>query len=124
MGRNAKAADNPQGWYGDNEDPINILLTNFADARSAALGRQGLPWNEIFETLEPEIAIERAKYQAKYAPPKPKPGSSSAGGGSPAANSGGGVSDLTEDERRAGTRFVRDKLFKNLTEYAKALKGA
>ncbi len=124
MGRNEKTPDNPHGWYGDTDDPVNVLLTSYADKRSAALGQQGLTWKEIFETMEPEIAVERGKLQAKYAAPKATPASSSAGGGNPSAQSGSnGVSDLTPEERRAGQVFVKRGLYKDLAAYAKDLRN-
>ncbi len=127
MGRNEKSVDNPNGWYGDTDDPINAALTLFADKRSDELSKDenGNPrtWKEIFGVLDVELARKREALQARLAPAKQKQEASSAGGGTPASGREAKVSDLTDAEIKAGRQFVRRGAFKNMQEYAKALRS-
>jgi hypothetical protein len=127
MGRNEKSGDNPNGWYNDTDDPINAALTLFADKRSIELGKDdaGNPrtWKEIFSDLDVELAQKRAALQARMAPPKATREGSSAGGGTPISNKEAKVSDLSDEEVKAGRQFVRRGAFKNMAEYAKALRS-
>ena len=127
MGRNEKSSDNPNGWYNDTDDPVNAALTLYADKRSVELSKDedGNPrtWKDIFGVLDVELIKKREALQARIAPPKARQEGSSAGGGTPVSNKDAKVSDLSDEEVKAGRQFVRRGAFKNMAEYAKALRS-
>ena len=101
-------------WYLE-----DVELTAYADSISSAVGRKGR-----FNTTEPAyydaIADEvKKKFPDKFENPNRKRATGVEETGGTKAKKGKGAADLPAEVRTTGMRFVKQKLFKNIDEYAK-----
>jgi hypothetical protein len=105
-------AANP--WF-RSDDEMGGVATLYS--QKLAKERPGIT---IEENLKSTDAYMRKRYPDKFGPPT---GSASVEGGgrmpSASTSRGRGAADLPPDAQKMGEKFVRDGLFKNISEYAK-----
>lgn len=102
------------GWYLD-----DVEATAYADSISSAVGRKGR-----FNTTEPAyydaITEEvKKKFPDKFENPNRKRATGVEETGGTKGKKGKGAADLPAEVRATGMRFVKQKLFKNIDDYAK-----
>ena len=101
-------------WYLE-----DVELTAYADSISSAVGRKGR-FNTTESAYYDAIADEvKKKFPDKFENPNRKRATGVEETGGTKAKKGKGAADLPAEVRATGMRFVKQKLFKNIDEYAK-----
>ena len=111
------------GWVEQNRWFMNDQQLNLeAQAHHVRLGREK-PGLSLDENLRETAAYVRQRYPEKFGVTARAQGTSPVEGGTRMAGGGAprgkGVNDLPPDAKRQGEKFVKEKLFTDLNEYAR-----